>query len=199
MKALEVAFRLHDPGAEEVTMELSEKLKCIACLCAFSKVVIDSNSSLLSAKLYNDFEKSEFATGLFNPYERTSLYYGLYHEIMREVIHWIEPKYHISIHTKPIIDKNDKSLLEVVYKGESSGLLATKMTEELNKKTIKATCKEDAEFDLGVNRSVELALHPTSSIKSFRINVKEDVARSEIRRMTLINVLSTSINKLFTY
>jgi len=190
LKRISNQLRLHDPGAEELTIDLVDELGCIACLCSFSKLIIDANKSLIADEIYTikkELKETELCIG-----ERATSYYGLYYEIVREILELIRPKFHISVHTRPKLNNND---LEILYKGDN--MIAKEFVESLRKKGVKSDCKESIEFDMGINRSIELAFYPDCIIKSFRINILEEIATNNSKRKGLItDICSVSSNLL---
>eukprot|EP00826_Nyctotherus_ovalis_P039644 TRINITY_DN3824_c0_g1_i11.p1 TRINITY_DN3824_c0_g1~~TRINITY_DN3824_c0_g1_i11.p1 ORF type:complete len:268 (-),score=46.67 TRINITY_DN3824_c0_g1_i11:580-1383(-) len=184
-------FRLYDPGAEECTLELSKAMKCISCICAISKAVVDVDGSLLSQKLYLQLRRTGYLMGIYNSHERAGLHYGLYHGVVREVMSWIHPKYHISVHTKAL-----KGDMELVYKEQS--VRSHRVVEVLKEGGVSAGCLISHEFNTGINRLIELAGDWQRPVKSFRVNVNEKLAKSKSRRQDLVAVLSTAFNQILT-
>ena len=103
----------YDIGAFELASELAEKLKWIAVLSNVSKLLIDYNKSLISKHiiLYSILHKetidSEYKEDkikismneLAQNDQRLDYYYLEYHKLIREVIEFLLPLYHIDIHT----------------------------------------------------------------------------------------------------
>jgi len=182
-------FRLYDPGAEECTVELSKAMKCIACICTISRAIVDVDGSLLSQKLHLQLKRTGNLMGIYNSHERAGLHYGIYHGVVREVINWIYPKYHISIHTKPL-----KGDMELVYKEQS--ILCHDIVEKLKESGIAANCLISPEFSTGINRLIELAGDCEKPITSYRINVNDEVAKSKEKRYNLIMNLNRILTSL---
>jgi len=194
MKELEENLKLNDPFSEECTIELGEKLKCVSCLCGFSKVVIDSNCSLYDKKLFGGFEESKFMSSAFSPLERISLYYATYHTIIKEVINWILPDFHISIHTKPDMGEN---AMEIIYRENPN--LAQQISTELIKNGYKTIYSEKTEFLRGMNSNIEYALFPEKKIKSLRFDISEKISKNDQNRSDFINKLFNSLIKILPF
>ena len=169
-------------------MELSEAIKCISCLCTFSRAIVDTDGSLISQNLYTQLERTGYLMGIFNSHERAGLYYGLYHGVIREVINLIFPKYHISIHTRAL--KND---IEFLYKGQSK--VCQEIIKALNNKGVKAKSSESLEFEMGINRMIELAKCNDMMLTSFRVNVNEELAIDPNQRKELVTILNSVIKR----
>eukprot|EP00826_Nyctotherus_ovalis_P053018 TRINITY_DN6821_c0_g1_i7.p1 TRINITY_DN6821_c0_g1~~TRINITY_DN6821_c0_g1_i7.p1 ORF type:complete len:164 (-),score=28.22 TRINITY_DN6821_c0_g1_i7:112-603(-) len=160
----------------------------MACLCSFSKLIIDANRNLLADELYAHSE--ELKEIELSSYERIGRYYGLYYEILKEALEWIHPLYHVSIHTKKNLPQ-----LEFLYKGDEK--IAKAFVDNLKKKGIQSDSKESVELDVGINREIELAFLPDCQIRSFRINVAEEVATSGINRQGLITEICETSKEVF--
>lgn len=184
-------FTLYDPGAEECTLELSKAMKCIACTCTISKAVVDVDGSLLSQKLWLQLKRTGYLMGIYNSHERAGLHYGIYHGIIREVINWIYPKYHISIHTKAL-----KQDMELIYRELS--VPCHEIVEKLKEANTNAICTISPEFETGINRLIEMAGEWKKPIKSFRINVNDAIAKDESKRQALIFNLNKVLNEILT-
>lgn len=110
----------YDIGAFEIASGLSESLKCIGITSNVSKLIIDYNKSLTSRHLipsiipHNeaiDAENKEPIKISFNKrvrvYDRVMLYYLEYHKLVKEIIEFLNPKYHIDIHTYEMLHDHD--------------------------------------------------------------------------------------------
>ena len=172
-------WQLYDPGAKEFASELAQSLQCICCLCAFSRVIIDPDACLLSQHLIQQVENT-----FINPYVRISSYYEPYHKLIRKIIRTIGPKYHISVHTKNNIE-ND---IEIIH---NKNTLAYAIREELGMKRVNAKIENTIEYELGINKKIEFALYPKTTITSLRLNIPES-----INRKPLLNNLSNTFTKV---
>lgn len=113
----------YDIGAFELVSELSEKLRCIALLSNACKLLIDSNKHLSSKHLvpsyilhketidsnykakdimdnssYEDMMRINF-NRFPQMYDRIDYYYVEYHKVLRTIIEFLMPEFHIDIHT----------------------------------------------------------------------------------------------------
>eukprot|EP00826_Nyctotherus_ovalis_P059250 TRINITY_DN8220_c0_g2_i1.p1 TRINITY_DN8220_c0_g2~~TRINITY_DN8220_c0_g2_i1.p1 ORF type:complete len:260 (+),score=52.88 TRINITY_DN8220_c0_g2_i1:1-780(+) len=189
LKELSEGFRVYDPYAAECTLELSAATRCLACMCTFSRVVIDVDGSLLSQKLHSKLEHQGYFMEVFNSHERAGVYYGLYHGMVREVVNWICPEYHVSVHTRKL-----QGDVEIYYKGDLTA--CHQIVEKLTDRGIKASFKESLEFEMGINRMIELGDYNIKFIKSLRMIINEELAANEAQRKDFILNLSSTIHSI---
>ena len=191
LNELNEKYHIYDNGAEECTIELSEAIKCLACCCTFSRAVIDVDRSLLSQKLRTQLEHKGYYLEVFNSHERAGVFYGLYHGMIGEVINWICPEYHMSIHTRKV-----QGDVEVYYKGDLT--MCQQIVEKLREKGMKASSRESIEFEMGINRMIELGEYNIKFIKSIRMIINEELATNLTQRKEFITNLSYIIHNILT-
>jgi len=94
-----------DIGAEELVNLLSEELKVMSVICNFSKLLADPSKPICSADLIRHIYKTNPSQPVSMNDEgyylssRVNSYWMEYHKILAEMMHFIQPKLVIGVHT----------------------------------------------------------------------------------------------------
>ncbi len=192
LNELKTKYQLKDPWAAECATSLAKRLGCIGTLCTFSKMTIDVNKHLTSVNLYHGFDQEEFGESISRS-QIISVLYGVYYTVVREVIETVEPKYHISVHTKKKLSAPGRDLEIHHYQHNP---LASRLVSELAKKSISAECNESEEFEAGAGRAMELFRYPRPGLVGFRVDFREAAVEDPEKRERLVAGLSDAIGSV---
>lgn len=95
-----------DIGAEDLSFNLSEKLKCLAVMSNFSRLIIDPTKPITDSHLIRSHYRNpdhetpvSFNSQGYRLWERLETFYLEYHKLLRETLDYLEPTCIISIHS----------------------------------------------------------------------------------------------------
>ena len=213
----------YDIGSFELATELSEQIKWIWVVSNVSKLLIDYNKSLISKHmiLYSILNKEtvnpeykgdkiKIDMNVFaQTDQRLNYYYLEYHKLVREVIEFLLPLYHIDIHTYELMSDYNPSDYKIkwddigiqLYSPVHNAFYAT-LKNSLESSGLK--CFTDpylphlAHHQCGtflLDSVRDYDLEGKHVINSVQISVPNYWAKDTEFREHLVNVLVESINK----
>lgn len=94
----------YDIGSRDMGLEIIEESKLMGVFSNFSRLLIDPNRSILSDTLIRKYVEKDIELEInkedkLNAEERIKMFYMPYYYVLREVLHFIKPRYVISSHS----------------------------------------------------------------------------------------------------
>jgi predicted N-formylglutamate amidohydrolase len=211
--AYENSHWAYDPGAKDITLDLSEQAKVLSIYSNFSRLIIDPNRSLLSETLIRRFIEKDIELEMNqkckNHYfkivdvldrdKRIEIYYCPYYKILREVLLFTMPKYVISSHSfTPIYEDQAIRDYEVGLLYREKGKMIGLIEEAFKKNGIRYKINEPYDLNEGVCHVQDSILrwNNPDNPEVLLIEFRNDFAVNPKWKKRMINILTPIIKSL---
>lgn len=158
-----------DIGAFQMAHALAKDLKCVFVHSLYSRLLLDTNRSIVSDTLFRKFgdgKEVELNKDLTFEEEQARIkrFYIPYCEALREISLKVDPTYIISVHSfTPVYQGEPRSMEIGVLHGHDSTKLAVKVNDEMKAKGYYSELNKpyDGITTMGTVKSLIYAKHPT--------------------------------------
>jgi predicted N-formylglutamate amidohydrolase len=185
----------YDPGAKDAGINLAESLNSMFIATNFSRLILDPNRSVLSNTLIRKNVEIDVELDINkNPdrEERINKFYIPYHNILYEVLSFINPKYFIQMHSFTGKYEKDK------FRDFDIGLLYD-TENELTKRLIKAFEENKISYKLNEPYKMDSNLNAFWNISNYNYPQTIDGVLIEIRNdKATDNEYAANLNEVMT-
>lgn len=193
-----------DIGALNMANALAMELKCVFVHSLYSRLLLDTNRSIVSDTLFRrngDGEEVDLNKDLIYEEEQNRIekYYISYYEALREISLKVDFKYVLSIHSFTPLYQGEVRAMEIgILYGPDSTDLATKINEGMGLKyNSEANKPYDGSTTMGTVKSLIYAKCPTNRqglTYEFRNDLLQDPAKFEVLRDHSVDVIKKACN-----
>jgi predicted N-formylglutamate amidohydrolase len=193
-----------DIGAYKMANALAAQLKCVFVHSLYSRLLLDTNRSIVSDTLFRkegDGEEVELNKNMTyeEEQERIKKYFIPYYEALREISLKVDFKYVLSIHSFTPLYQGEIRAMEIgILYGPDSLELATKINDGMNIKYCSEGNKPyDGSTTMGTVKSLIYAKCPTQRhglTYEFRNDLLQDSAKFADLRDHTVEVIKKACN-----
>jgi len=178
-----------DIGAYEMANALAAELKCVLVHSLYSRLLLDTNRSIVSDTLFRrsgDGQEVDLNKNLTYEEEqkRIKRFYIPYYDALREISTKVNPTYILSIHSfTPIYQGEPRSMEIGVLYGHDSTKLAIDLNEGMLSKGYVSDINRpyDGITTMGTVKSLIYAKHPTKR-QGITFEFRNDILTNESRK-----------------
>jgi len=178
-----------DIGAYEMANALAAELKCVFVHSLYSRLLLDTNRSIVSDTLFRktgDGHEVDINKNLTHEEEQNRIkrFYIPYYDALREISTKVDPTYILSIHSfTPIYQGEPRSMEIGVLYGHDSTKLAIDLNDAMNSKGYVSDINKpyDGITTMGTVKSLIYAKHPTKR-QGITFEFRNDILTNEARK-----------------